>query len=930
MIGQAHSPGSPFLQRIDRVALARGDAVAVQEPGRAVTYRQLLDRVEEEAARLRSGGFGPGSLRCIERPRSVDFVVEALACWRAGGAFLPLDPATPPPRRDAIRAEIAAHPPGEVAYVIYTSGSTGRPKGVKIGHGGLLPVLDAQITAFGLAPDKRALWCLSPGFDASLSDIGTALLSGATLCIPPPDLSPRALVDFLAAERITHADLPPSLLPLLGPLPSSLETLVIGGEVCPPDAVRFHARRLRVLSVYGPTEATICTSIAPCPPDTWNRPLLGPPLPHVRYRVEGARGNEVTEGEEGELLLGGVALALGYVAQPSLEAERFVEIEGARWYRTGDRVRRLPDNDLEFLGRIDRQLKLRGQLVAPEEIESCLRTHPAVIEVAVVPRQRPRSGRAPRPELLAFVVPRGGDRLDELRDHTRRHLPRPLCPRLIQVERLPRGASGKVDSAALLSQAEGAQGQRRRDLPEDVAFFCALFEEILGLDQVAPDEDFFTLGGDSLSGLELLAEAELRGRILPEDALYTSPPPTPHTLAGRGGSGNGMSTLGTSPPRPPSPWRAEGGAPAVRSPQPQPQSQSAAEGILLTGATGFLGAWLLATLLEREDRPIHALVRAPDRLSARRRLEAALAGLGKTLPEHRVEVWAGDAERERLGLAPGEWRDLGERVGTVVHGAARVHLMAPLEVLRGPNVEATRQVARLLDEGPPKALLHVSTLSVFVATDHPASLLDEATDPGDISEVFGGYARSKRQAEELLRGRPHAVIRPGLLTGDTGSGQGSPSCQLAQVLRGLGALGCVPRGDHEAPRVDVTPVDHAARSIAALIGQRVREGVFHVASRRGATLAQLVEALRTEGFRCDEVSPEEFLERARGSDHPAIPVTVLSLGRLLGVERRATDLFLMTGRELRCERTEVWTGERAPEVDGALLRRYVRACMPSR
>jgi thioester reductase-like protein len=524
---------------------------------------------------------------------------------------------------------------------------------------------------------------------------------------------------------------------------------------------------------------------------------------------------------------------------------------------------------------------------------------------------------------------------------------------LIQVERLPRGPSGKVDPAALLEQNPAASPRPRADLPEKVALFCSLFEEILGLDLVDPEEDFFTLGGDSISGLELLAEAELRGCPLPEDALYTAPP-TPLSLASASPLGPRSVACRASPPVPLSVSRGEGGSSAVRegASPPGPLSVSRGEGetpsreggisgregrtqragvdpggILLTGATGFLGSWLLATLLEREDRPLHALVRAPDRLSARRRLEAALAALGKTLPEHRVEVWAGDAERERLGLAPGEWRDLGERVGVVVHGAARVHLMAPLEVLRGPNVEATRQVARLLDEGAPKALLHVSTLSVFVATDHPATLLDEETDPGEISAIFGGYARSKRQAEELLRGRPHAVIRPGLLTGDTRTGESAPHCQLAQVLRGLAVLGCVPRGDHEALRVDVTPVDHAARAIAALIGQGVREGVFHVASRRGATLAQLVEALRAEGFRCDEVSPEEFLERARGSDHPALPVTVLSLGRLLGVERRATDLFLLTGRELRCERTEARTGERAPEVDGALLRRYVRACV---
>jgi thioester reductase-like protein len=295
-----------------------------------------------------------------------------------------------------------------------------------------------------------------------------------------------------------------------------------------------------------------------------------------------------------------------------------------------------------------------------------------------------------------------------------------------------------------------------------------------------------------------------------------------------------------------------------------------------------------------------------------------------------VEVWAGDVERPELGLSPGEWRDLCGRVGLVVHGAARVHLLAPFEALRGSNVGGAEQVARVLEEGPAKVLVHISTLSVFAATEHPARRIDEESDPEEAVAVHGGYAQSKWLAEAWLRRRgPHVVIRPGLLTGDEETGRSAPSCQLMHLLRGLAELGCVPRGDHGALRVDVTPVDHAARVIAALLREAPREGVFHVASGRGATLAQLVEALRAEGARCEEVGAEEFLARARARRSPSVSVALLSLGRLLGARRQATDLFLLTGRELVCERTEAHTGCKAPEVSEGLLRRYVRAARGS-
>ena len=440
------------LARFDAVVATRPHAVALEHDDASWSFAELARASEHLAERLARAGTRPGDVVALSLGRSPEHVAAVLAVWRVGAAFLPLDPAAPPARSVAMLEECRARarltlgaegveleslassgePLGAegdaLAYVLYTSGSTGRPKGVRVSHRALWPMLGQQIAAFGLGPGKRSLLYLSLAFDASISDLFTALLSGATLVVPRVPPTPQELPGLLAARAVTHANLPPSVLPLVNPahLPACLEVVVIGGEVCPPKAVRAWARRARIVNVYGPTEATICTHLCTCDADTWERPLLGAPLEHVEQRVH-----------EGELWLAGPALALGYVDRPELEASKFVVQDGKRWYRTGDRVR---GADLEFVGRVDRQLKLRGQLVSPEEIEARLRDLAiADCVVAAVPDGL-------RDVLTAFVVT---DTLtaEEVRARLADSLPRWMLPRVLVVRALPRGATGRSSSA---------------------------------------------------------------------------------------------------------------------------------------------------------------------------------------------------------------------------------------------------------------------------------------------------------------------------------------------------------------------------------------------------------------------------------------------------------------------------------------------------
>ncbi|HLL22945.1 MAG TPA: AMP-binding protein, partial [Kofleriaceae bacterium] len=340
------------------IDLARhGDAPAIEEAdGTVVTYAALLARAR---------AYARGGVVRVPATRDTELVARCLGAWLGGGAFFPVEPCDPRPR------PVIEHEPG-LAYVIATSGSSGAPKHVLVGHRGIPALLAAQIDAFALGPGARALWLHAPLFDASISDWGTTLAAGATLVIPTAASlgSPARLNAELSTRAITHVDLPPSLLAHLEP-PPSLRVVVLGGEPCDVQRVRSLARERRVVVVYGPTEATVCSSLVVVDPAAWERPMIGQPLPGVTYRVV-----------DGELYIAGDALAFRY-AEAAETARHFVVLDGMRWYRTGDRVDVTPQG-LAYVGRVDRQCKVAGRRVELDEIEAAISRTGLVRQSAVV------------------------------------------------------------------------------------------------------------------------------------------------------------------------------------------------------------------------------------------------------------------------------------------------------------------------------------------------------------------------------------------------------------------------------------------------------------------------------------------------------------------------------------------------------------------
>ncbi|MBP2473359.1 amino acid adenylation domain-containing protein/non-ribosomal peptide synthase protein (TIGR01720 family) [Crossiella equi] len=530
------------------------DAPALLDEEGTVSYAELENRANRLAHRLIAEGVGPERVVALLLPRSVDIVVAQLAVVKAGGAYLPVDPAYPADRvafmladaapvlvvdEDYLAAtadELPATAPTDAdrtaplrvdhpAYVIYTSGSTGTPKGVVVTHRGLASFSAAEAEHYDVRPGDRVLQFSSPSFDASVLELCMSLPLGATLVVPPPGpLLGDHLAEVLRTRRITHALIPPVALatvPDEAELPD-FRTLVVGGDACPPELVARWAPGRRMVNSYGPTEATVVS--------TWSQalvpggvPPIGHPLPRTTAHVLDADLNPVPPGVEGELYVAGIGLARGYLNRPGLTADRFLPNPfagpGERMYRTGDLVCQREDGQLEFRGRADHQVKIRGYRIEPGEIEAVLREQPTVGEAVVVAREDHGLKR-----LIGYVVPARGQEPDpgHLRTVLEERLPAHMVPAvLVVLARLPLGPNGKLDRAALPAPAAAPAGQRTEPpatRTERVA--AAIWAEVLGLPEIGVTDDFFGLGGDSVLAFRALArlraafDTELSPRVL--------------------------------------------------------------------------------------------------------------------------------------------------------------------------------------------------------------------------------------------------------------------------------------------------------------------------------------------------------------------------------------------------------------------------------
>lgn len=962
--------------RLQAMAEDAGVHTAVLLPGATCRVRRLRARVELYAG---------GAVRTSEAVRTSDGVGSGDAA--PGQA----PPAPRPPAPGVTAADGAA--------VMFTSGTTGRPKPVVVPHRGIVRLALSDTRLRPPEPGDRVLHGYDLSSDASTIEIWSALLGGAALVLADRAelLSPPALERLIGTAGVTVAYLTTSVFHLVarsGPAAlKGLRFVSAGGEVLDPrlaHAVLTACPDTTVCNFYGPTENSVVSTAhvlrrpppdpadpagAADPAEAWaEQPVpIGRPLANSTCHVLRPDGTPARIGETGELFVGGDGLALGYANDPEGTAARFADHParpGERLYRTGDHASWRADGELEYRGRADRQLKLRGFRVEPEEVEARLRGHPAVGEAAVLvlPEEAPgtdgtdSTDGSPGPgsgvALTACVTAaRAGGRvpLAELRADLAAWLPAQVVPSwFAELPEFPVGESGKVDRRRL---AELAAARRRRPESGRAAAaptgepsalrdaVAAVWQSVLRVTP-APADDFFQLGGDSLLAAEVTTRtlqavgADARHGSSLVRALLTDRTLAGYTSAVREALDGRPSVRRGSPVDFAAEARLGFTLPPVQGPPPRPHDPAQ---VLLTGATGFVGAFLLDRLLRQTRAVVHCPVRARDDAHAERRVLANLDryGLGSTGLEERLRCFPGDLAAPGLGLDAGRAEALSADCDLVLHCGAQVNFLYPYSALRAANVQGTREVVRLAARR--RVPVHfLSTVAVLAGSGVAgASEIAEDTPLDHADGLSMGYAESKWVAEGVLRdaagqGLPVAVHRPYEVMGDQQRGACNTETALCSLFQLVTETGLAP--DIALP-MDFVPVDHLADAVVHLATARPADGrVYHVTSPRPALLEDVLRRLEAAGVAVRRVPYEQWVAAlvrhvAQTPTSPAAPFVSLCVDSCNTAAISVKEMYLQgtfprLGRD-NTERDLAGSGLRCPPTDTELIDRclaYLFSC----
>ncbi|MGW9206129.1 amino acid adenylation domain-containing protein [Embleya sp. NPDC055664] len=977
---------------------ARPDAPAVEWVGGVWSYGELEERVRRGATGLRARGVAKGDHVAVLIGRSADAVAATLAILYAGAVYLPVDPSYPADRiariltdadvRTAVSApgadvevpdgvdvvgtdELFAAPDradeqwwrgraaGEAAYVIYTSGSTGAPKGVVCPHRGQTR-LARDTGDLRVLPEDRWLATTNPTFDVSCLEMFATLLNGACLVVARDEdlLDSKALESVLREARISvtwlsaglfhqHAHVAPEMF-------ASLRCLIVGGDTVGPRAVRAvlrHGRPGMLLNGYGPTEnSSLSTThrVDELSARAENVPIGINVAGSTSYVVRDD-GTIADPGGTGELWVGGDGVALGYLNDPEKTAERFVEDPWtppevrSRLYRTGDMARWREDGALEYLGRRDRQVKLRGYRVELDEVEAVLSAHARVRQAAVGV-----VGEGAGEVLVAAVVAhsdRERRRLAQrLHEHVRDRLPTYMVPaRITVVDRLPLTTSGKIDRGRLaeLSAPASTPGtgdeEPRGEWEQAVA---RVWHDVLDADAVSRDDTFFALGGTSLRATRITAALRERlhidpgyGRTMIRD-LVGDP-----SLADFAAAVHALHE-GRAHDDTPVDFAAEARlAPEVRFDAPASTHPRSPRQVFLTGATGFLGVHLVEQLLGAGVERVHCLIRADDAQEALDRLAARMRRHGVN-PEpltDRVVPVPGELAEPRFDLSDDAWNGLARGIDLIVHCGSRVNFAYPYAALAPINVGGTRTVLELAGEHTLKPVHHISSIAV-IAGFGTAGIehVDEDTPLEHADRISLGYPETKWVAEKLIaeagrRGLPVAIHRPYEITGTRDRGVWNTDTMMCALFRTIAETGLAP--DMGLP-LDFVPVDFTAEAIVHIITHQEPDGrVYHLTNPHDARLPLLVERLVAMGYPVRTMPYDAWSGMladltAQLPDHPMAPYVAMFVEPAhdsdVTVKQMYTDgTFPRFGRH-NTEAALAESGLVCPPVDAELLDTYLR------
>lgn len=863
-----------------------------------LTYHQVNEKANQIAHFLRKNGIVPGKTVAVYASHSEMLPVTLLGVLKAGGIYVPVDASLPVDRIEYILEDSSAEfilgekellkkltklhaVPIDIyseeiksqltrnlsplakkedgAYVMYTSGSTGRPKGVFIEHRNLTNFLFSIQSQTPLNGLDRLLHLTSFGFDVSIFSLWLPLLEGASVVITPNNETGDVLAinRLLKDEHCTVLFVTPYIFKLLlaeNELEtfSDLRLIHVAGEALKEDTY-FNAAKLKncaTYNCYGPTETTVYATIYKITEKTKGAIApIGKPLPNYETYILTPELKPVPIGSPGELYIGGEGLAREYFNKPEITRERFIphpfaENKGGRLYRTGDLTRWRSDGTIEFLGRIDSQVKLRGFRIELGEIEYNLLQHPSVNEAVVVLQAIGMEN-----ELIGYVTCKKPISEKNLKKHLRKILPSYMIPlHILTLKEMPVNVNGKIDRKSLpvpeLRNYQSVYVAPRNELETTIA---KIWEELLHIDRVGIHDNFFELGGHSLlvAQLAVRLQEELK-RNFPLDLFFTYP--TIETLTEVADTNIFLVDLANDVIG--DIQRGSNLAPVAGNLAPSNNPKA----ILLTGATGFLGPQVLQKLLENTRCSIYCLLRDHNRAEGRERLRKHLLQSGFSFDENRIRIALGNIEDPLMGMDASTHKEVCEEVDQIFNLAANVHHLYDYASLREANVWSVVELLKVASCHHPKRIFHISTIS--------ASVVDPAT--GKISEDFTdtfpkgfelGYNISKWAAEKVLQlamvqGFAITLFRPGQIIAD----EVPPSAffQFFLLLKGVLQLGKAPLGLGVIPLIRAKDIATVVSTFSqqeenrgkiynlVLPFQPTFDNIFHVLQQTGLKELELI------------------------------------------------------------------------------------------
>jgi myxalamid-type nonribosomal peptide synthetase MxaA len=974
-----------FHELVEAQARRTPDRVAVVADDATLSYAELVRQAAGLASLLRGRGVAPGSLVGLGASRSSRLLVGMLGILKAGGAYVPLDPGYPeerlrfmlsdtgarlllteeahattfawhdgevleldalPPFDDTSPDPVPAHAPGpdDLAYLLYTSGSTGVPKGVPVPHRGLVNLGTFLAEAIPITAEDVVLATTSLSFDVAVTELLFPLAVGARIVLVPrrEATDAAALMTRIRKHGATLMQATPShwqgLVAGGWSGPAGLRVLSVG-EVLKPHLVEQLAKGgAEVWNWYGPSETTIYSTggrVGAGAPVT-----IGRPVANTQVYILDPHLQPVPVGMVGELYIGGDGLSHGYWRRPKVTAERFIEnpVPGGRsprLYRTGDLARYQPDGSIEFLGRIDDQVKINGVRIEPGEIEAVLLQFDGVQQAAVVAREEENGLKS----LLAYLVPNADVELSPtaLRAFLAKRLPEYMIPAaFVELPTLPLTPSGKLDQRELPEpsgadrMASSAMHVPPRSPVEEA--LCGIWRDLLKLDRVGVHDSFFELGGHSL----LLAPLMIRIRDLFQLRVGMRDVfdrPTVAELAAwiedlRAGSATRhyaprLEQAGPAARARFDFLRAESRLdPSIRPVDAAPPSNRL-EHLFVTGATGFVGAYILHFLMEETEATLHCLVRAEDPPSGLERIHRNVAGYGLWRDGYKERVVAipGDLARPGLGLHDATWDELSGGMDAIVHSAALVNFVYPYQALKPINVDGVREMIAFACRTRLKPIHYLSTTAVWPMGADRA--FDEEADLDHDLLLNLAYDETKWVAEKLLRqaaerGVPVAIYRPGEVSGDSRTGESDATHLASAFVKGSLQAGVFPA----LGRLDAAPVDYVARALVYLLTRPDSLGrVFHLSNPEAMNADEAYEWFRERGYHFDVVPFDEW--RRRILEDPALEDNALYPFAPLLEEFGDHSMQLPDWRTERTLRALEGSGIRCAPLDGDLLGTYV-------